>query len=195
MPKLIKPKLAIELIPSSCHFSNVRTMIPKKDWDTIRFSVYKNAQHKCEICGGNGIDQGYKHRVECHEIWDYDDENKVQKLVGLISLCVVCHQVKHIGRAMAMGRKQQCFKQLARINKWTLAQINEYIRVSFEKHLERSKFQWTLDISMLNEEPYSLGLKLGQKRIFEVKRYKKKRKKKSTKKKAAKKANKRPPRR
>jgi len=191
-----KPKLTVELIPRSCHFSNVRTTVKKQEWDKIRFISYEAAGHKCEICGDTGKNQGYKHNVECHEIWEYDDENKIQKLVGLISLCVRCHQVKHIGRAIAIGKHQEAYNQLAKVNKWTKQQVEQHILESFEIHKERSKYEWDLDISILAEEPYEIKLKNTKKRIFEVKKYKKKRKrsKTKTKKAAAKKvANKRPP--
>ena len=64
-----KPKLLIELIPKTCHYSNVRTTVSKQEWDKIRFISYAVADNKCEICGDVGTNQGYKHNVECHEIW------------------------------------------------------------------------------------------------------------------------------
>src|SRR5260221_10581904 len=99
------PKLTVELIPSTCHFSNVRTSVKAKEWDKIRFISYAAADNKCEICSETGKEQGYKHNVECHEIWEYDDVNHVQKLIGLISLCPTCHHVKHIGRSMMIGKQ------------------------------------------------------------------------------------------
>jgi hypothetical protein len=194
--KVKKPKLAVELIPSTCHFSNVRTTVKAKEWDKIRFLSYAAAGNKCQICKSVGTDQGYKHEVECHEIWEYDDENHVQTLVGLISLCPICHQVKHIGRAIKMGRFTVCVKQLALVNKWNREQIDAHVAESFEVYKERSKHEWTLDLSLLNEEPYNLNIDITKKRIFEVKKYKKKRKKKkaTAKKAAPKKTSKRPPR-
>lgn len=168
------PKLTIELIPTTCHFSNVRTMVTPKDWDKLRFASYELANNKCQICGDNGLNQGYKHKVECHEIWEYDDINHIQKLTGLISLCPTCHQVKHIGRAIAIGKQKECFKQLAKINNWNQEQILLHITSSFELHKKRSKFQWTLDISILESEPYNIVIKKTKKRIFEIKKYKKK---------------------
>ena len=185
-----KIKLSIELIPSTCHFSNVRTTVKPKEWDKIRHISYEKAGHVCEICGDTGKNQGHKHNVECHEIWEYDDVNHIQKLVGLISLCVHCHQVKHIGRAIKMGRLTQCVKQLAKVNKWTREQIDKHIEESFEIYKERSKFQWELDITLLEKKPYEIKLKKTTKRIFEIKKYKKKRKKKTP---IKKKTNKRPP--
>lgn len=172
-----KPKLSVELIPSTCHFSNVRTTVTPAEWDKIRFISYAAADNKCEICGSHGKLQGYKHFVECHEIWDYDDVNHVQTLTGLISLCPTCHQVKHIGRSIAIGKISVCKQQLAKVNNWTEKQIDDHIVSSFELHKERSKHQWTLDISLLKTEPYSINVKDTTERIFEVKKFKKKKKK------------------
>lgn len=185
-----KIKLTVELIPKTCHFSNVRTMVKSSEWDKIRHISYNIANHKCEICQDTGLNQGYKHPVECHEVWDYDDTTKVQKLIKLVSLCVLCHQVKHIGRAMAMGRQTICFRKLAVVNKWTRPQIDAHIIESFAVYKERSQHEWTLDLSILNQAPYNLDIKLDKKRIFEVKKYKKKKKRKP---KATTPINKRPP--
>ena len=178
MCALSKPKLTVELIPSTCHFSNVRTTVTPAEWDKIRFISYAAANNKCEICGSHGKLQGYKHFVECHEIWNYDDINHVQTLTGLISLCPICHQVKHIGRSIAIGKIAVCKQQLAKVNKWTPKEIDDHIISSFELHKERSKHEWTLDISMLRTEPYSIDIKDTTQKIFEVKKYKKKKKKK-----------------
>ena len=39
-----------------------------------------------------------------HEVWDYDDARRVQRLVRLIALCPACHEVKHLGLAAKRGR-------------------------------------------------------------------------------------------
>ena len=191
-----KPKLTIELVPSTCHFSNVRTTIKPKEWDKVRFISYEAAGHKCEICGDTGKNQGYNHNVECHEIWHYDDTNHIQKLVGLVSLCPICHQVKHIGRSIAIGKEKQCHAQLRKVNKWTQEQVNEHVRKSFEVYVERSQHEWELDISILEDKPYEIKLKPFTKRKFKVKKYKKKKRKKASAKKAPakKKSNRRPKR-
>ena len=173
-----KKELLVELIPKTCHYSNVRTTVKPTEWDKIRFISYEAANNKCEICGDSGKNQGYKHAVECHEIWHYDDEKHIQNLLGLISLCPLCHMTKHIGRAMAMGRENFCYTQLAKVNNWTKEQIQEHVLSSFEVHKERSKHEWTLDISLLEKAPYNIKLKPFKNRIFEVKKYKKKPKKK-----------------
>lgn len=174
------PKLTIELIPKTCWFSSVRTMVSASNWNKIRKISYELAKNKCQICGDNGINQGYKHPVECHEIWEYDDINHIQRLIGLISLCVKCHQVKHIGRTIAMGKEQPLFKHIMKINKWTKAKLENYIQECFIIHKERSKYKWELDISILKDEPFNINIK-DKPRIFKPKKYKKKRKNKKPK--------------
>jgi hypothetical protein len=108
----------------------------------------------------------------------------------------VCHQVKHIGRSIAIGKEKQCHTQLRKVNKWTQEQVNEHIQKSFEVYKERSQHEWELDISILEDEPYGIKLKPFTKRKFKVKKYKKKKRKKTAAKKlAVKKVIKRRPKR
>lgn len=161
-------KLTVELVPKTCHYSNVRTMVTTKEWDVIRHLVYDKADNKCEICGDVGTNQGYKHRVECHEVWQYDESDYTQRLVGLVALCPTCHQVKHIGRARAIGKIYECYKQLSKINHWTKEMIEKHISEANEEYSVRSKVEWSLDISLLNKKPYELNLDLTKERIFEM---------------------------
>lgn len=138
--------LTIELIPSTSWFSNLRSLLEKEEWDKIRKGCYKKAAYKCEICGGKGP----IHPVECHETWDYDEEKKIQKLVGLIALCPSCHQTKHYGLAMINGKEQSVKKHLMKINSLTEKEVDEYIKLVFEEWKRRNKIQWTLDVSILD---------------------------------------------
>ncbi len=176
-----KIKLTVELVPKTCHYSNVRTTLKPKEWDTIRFLSYELAGYKCEICGQTGLEQGYQHKLECHEIWEYNDKKFIQKLVGVISLCPLCHQVKHIGRANAMGKQADVFKQLELINGWTHKEVVEHVAQSFDVYYERSKHQWVLDISILKKPPFNLEIDSDIKRKFKktYKRKRRRRKKKS----------------
>ncbi len=179
MAKKTKTKLTVELIPSTCHYSNVRTTIKPKDWNILRFASYEKAKHRCEICKEIGTEQGYPHNLECHEIWDYDDVTKVQKLIGLISLCPLCHQVKHIGRANAMGRQADVFEQLEKVNDWTHKDVVDHVAKAFEQYKERSKYEWLLDLSLLTEEPYNMDINLEGKRKVKKPRMKRRRRRRA----------------
>ena len=146
-----KPKLTIELIPSTSFYTNVRSILPKSQWDRLRKDSYKKAQFKCEICKESGLDQGYKHALECHEIWEYKADN-TQLLKGLISLCPRCHQVKHIGRTIAIGKKKEAYAHMKKVNKFTKDMIDAYIGYCFQEQKERSKIKWKLNLLILVEK-------------------------------------------
>jgi hypothetical protein len=171
-----KNELIIDLIPKTCWWSSVRAMVTPAQWDILRFATYKKADNKCEVCGGIGTKQGFKHKVECHEIFEYDTETKTQKLTRLISLCPMCHLTTHFGRAQIMGKESNCINHMFKVNKWTMEKIKIHIAEAFRTYKERSKYVWKLDISLLNKEPYNLNLELEKERIFEVKKYVKKKK-------------------
>ena len=138
-------KLIIDLIPSSCFYSNVRTNVQKKTWDKIRKKVYKKANYKCEIC--NGV--GKKHPVECHEIWEYKKGKQILK--GFIALCPSCHEVKHFGLAQHRGFEERAKKHLMKINKWNEKETEKHIINAFNTWNKRSLQEWELDISFLEK--------------------------------------------
>lgn len=139
-------KLTIELVPQTCWYSNVRSEVSKEDWEKIKKHFSVKAKYRCEICGGKGP----KWPVECHEIWDYDDKNKIQKLVSMTSLCPSCHEVKHIGLASIKGRIEQATQHLACVNGWTEDTARNYVTAQFEIWKQRSLSNWTLDVSYID---------------------------------------------
>lgn len=106
-------KLIPNAIPPESHGKNLRSMLPKDDWDLLRTNCYMAAEYKCEICGS----AGKKHPVEAHEEWAFDMEKRVQTLTGIHALCPDCHLVKHIGRAHHIGKFEKAFKHFCKVNK------------------------------------------------------------------------------
>lgn len=142
-----QPKLTIELVPNTSWYRNVRSAVDPMQWDALRKHSYKKANHRCEICNG----KGKKHPVECHEIWEYDDQKNTQTLTGLTSLCPSCHEVKHIGLALKRGRIEEAAAHLAKINNWDYEQTSDYVMQSFAAHEARNQRQWTVDLSILGD--------------------------------------------
>lgn len=140
-------KLTLDLVPSTCWFSNVRSCVSKKRWDKIKSRVCSQAWDTCQICGGVGP----RHPVECHEVWSYDDTKQIQKLVGMVALCPACHQVKHFGLAQIKGKGEVALQHLMQVNQWTQKRAEKHIKESFERWAERSKKKWKLDISHLSD--------------------------------------------
>ena len=106
--------------------------------------VYELAGKRCEVCGGRGS----KHPVECHEVWEYDETARVQRLVRMVALCPACHEVKHIGLANIKGRGEIAAAHLAEVNDWT-PQVTAVYDQAFDVWKARSNRTWSLDVSAL----------------------------------------------
>ncbi len=135
-------RLFVDLVPSSCWFTNVRSAVDPADWDALRRHVYRRAGNRCEICGASG-------RLEAHERWAYDAGRCVQALKRLIALCPNCHAATHFGLAQIRGLKGQALAHLQRVNRWTRAQAVAHVEDAFRIWEEQSRHDWTLDLSLL----------------------------------------------
>jgi len=127
-----EPRLTVEIIPTSLHGKNPRTVNGKAWWEGNRKKLYQAAGHRCEICGG----VGKHHAVEAHERYEYDEADRppCQRLVGLIALCPACHGVKHLYRTHAFSTQQgdpsiyeSALRHLAQLNGWSHAQVQAYL--------------------------------------------------------------------
>jgi hypothetical protein len=137
--------LTIELVPKTAWYKNVRSNVSKEEWERLKKITFSRARHRCEICGGRG--QSWP--VECHEIFAYDDERHIQKLVRLVALCPACHEVKHIGLAGLRGKGNAARAHLAKVNDWSMEDAGLYIEGCFEVWHRRSRHEWKLDLSYL----------------------------------------------
>ena len=142
-------KLSIELVPQSCWYNNVRSNVAPAEWDFLRKKSYQLAGHKCEVCGDVGQRQGFRHSVECHEEWSY--ENGKQTLVKLISLCPYCHKCKHPGLANIKNEGHLVLSQLMLVNDMTESEAKSYLQEAFELWEERSSQEWELNIDYIEE--------------------------------------------
>lgn len=140
--------LTIELVPETSWFTNLRSLMSKEDWDRIRRSCYRKANYRCEICGG----KGEKWPVECHEVWEYDTVNRVQKLIRTIALCPACHQVKHIGLAEIRGKYGEALDHFCKVNQKPVWFAEKYINEQFDLWRERSQHEWNLNLDWLKEQ-------------------------------------------
>jgi len=141
-------KLIPEMIPKTSFFSNLRSILSKDQWDVARRSCYKKACYICEICGG----RGEKHPVECHEVWDYNEKTKIQKLVRLIALCPACHEVVHIGLAGIRGREKQAMEHLKTVNGLSDRKAQHVVEKAWKKWKQRNTVKWVLDITAITDE-------------------------------------------
>lgn len=153
-------ELFVDLVPSTCWFTNVRYCVDRTEWDRIRNFIYKRADYKCECCG---IDTKINNiRLDAHERWDYNENTFTQKLVRLIALCFYCHQSTHIGLAGIIGKYQEAFNHLQKIRNFTDIECKIHIDDAFTKHRYRSKIEWNLDLSLIENNNIKLSNKVSK---------------------------------
>ena len=140
----MKYKLEIELVPATVWFSSLYRILPKKVWNQIRAELIEKHGRKCHICGET------EGRMSMHEIWEYDDNNHIQKLVGFQLLCNLCHHVKHIGLAEILASQgkldyNEVVNHFCKVNNCSLENFKIHDKKVTKLWEERSKHQWKQD--------------------------------------------------
>ncbi len=148
--------LFVDLVPTSCWFTNVRWCVDSKDWERLRRMVNNRARHRCEVCG-RGKDPGTRRWLEAHERWAYDNATHVQSLRRIILLCTDCHQTTHFGFAQVSGNESHALAHLMRITGMTANQAQQHIDDAFRLWNRRSNRNWTLDLSILTGAGLSIA--------------------------------------
>jgi hypothetical protein len=136
-------KLEIELVPETAWKINFRTRISREGWDKIRKQAYSEADNKCGICRKEG-------KLNCHEIWEYDDKKHIQRLKGFIALCDDCHMIKHIGFASIQASEgkldmKKLIEHFLKVNGENKDVFEEHKSNAFSIWEERSKHKWRVD--------------------------------------------------
>ncbi len=137
-------KLDFEMVPDSCWYSNLRSILSPAQWDVVRRDAYSRAQGRCMICGAPAS------RLEAHEHWSYDEKNCVQKLETVVAVCKSCHEVIHIGRTSLTGGEERACAHFMKVNGCSYAEYRKTLGAATEAHRRRNAVaEWKLDVSWL----------------------------------------------
>lgn len=139
-------KLNFGLVPDSCWYSNLRSILSPAQWDVVRKEAYGRANGRCMICGTP------TKRLEAHEQWEYDEKNGVQKLKNVVAVCGDCHRVIHIGRTSLMGGEERAAEHFMKVNGCSYADYRKALGEANEAHRRRNLVsEWKLDLSYLKK--------------------------------------------
>lgn len=144
-PSKVGIKLVVELVPESCWFSNLRSVLSPEKWKALKSLAYKKANYRCEICGGRGP----QWPVEAHEVWEYFDDIGEQRLKSIVALCPSCHEVKHFGLAKCRRRGEIALMHFMQVNGLDRARSTAYIDAQFDIWYQRSQKKWRTDLKAL----------------------------------------------
>jgi hypothetical protein len=137
------PRLAVELIPKPCWGKNLRNALPRAKWEQLSDQVRTQYNQRCGICGASG-------KLHCHERWRYDETAFVQRLDGLIALCELCHQAKHMGRTATLAREgvldyNRVVEHFCQVNKCSRGSFDIYLSEEYADWDWRNKHEWRTD--------------------------------------------------
>jgi hypothetical protein len=134
--------LFVDLVPSSCWFTNVRSCVAARDWERLRRMIIRRAGGVCECCGQSP-------GTDAHERWHYDDTSGVQSLRRLILVCGACHEATHMGFANVRERGEIARAHLQRVTGLSDPATAEHINRAFTLWQQRSARTWELNLTML----------------------------------------------
>ena len=140
--------LFVDLVPSSCWFTNVRSCVSEADWERLRRTITTRAGRRCEICG-SAEDRDRRRWLEAHERWTYDAAARRQTLRRLICLCTDCHTMTHFGLATVRGTDAAALGHLMAVTALSRSEAEAHVRQAFRTWEERSAVTWSLDLTML----------------------------------------------
>ena len=140
----MKYKLNFELVPDGCWYSNLRTILSKRQWDFLKSDAKSRAGGKCMICGKK------TDKLDAHERWSYDAEKGVQKLEDILAVCKDCHSVIHIGYTQLKGNEERAENHFMKVNGCSFAQYRKALGEANDIHKRLNEVgEWKLDLSYL----------------------------------------------
>lgn len=150
LPRMYRqqPALLPDMLPDTTWEQNIRQYHGQETWNRLRKHAYANAGFRCEICGEKG-------KLEAHEHWEFDNDNIVQRLVGLYCLCTLCHKVHHLGLAKRMGIYADVKDHLRRVNNWTEIELYDALGQAYEVWQQRCEYTWAVDLSIVMDSSYA----------------------------------------
>lgn len=159
------PRLGIGLIPQAAWGRNLRAVVSGQEWARLRWEFGAALERPsgtggydcgrscrghdflvCEIC------EGKFGGLHLHELWDFNHNTRVQKLIGLKAICEDCHNVVHFGRAEIVGLADRSVEHLKGINGWTDSQVSAHVNEAKALWLKQSWVRYELDFDWLFEK-------------------------------------------
>ena len=137
MHKLI---LETELVPETCWYTNLRSILTQKNWRMLSQAVRERSGGVCPICGM----ETPMEELDAHETWGYNDITHEQYLEKIVGICDNCHMVKHIGKTNIDGLYEVAREWHAAVNDVSVEESEKIIANDFQVWKERSQHDWRL---------------------------------------------------
>ncbi len=137
--------LNFELVPDSCWYSNLRSLLSKAQWEFIKKDARERANGRCMICGRKST------RLETHEQWVYDENTNTQILSDVKAICPDCHRVIHFGlTSLRFDDTKRYENHFIKVNNCTYSDFKAQLNKANIDHQRRNLVdEWKLDLQYL----------------------------------------------
>jgi hypothetical protein len=154
------PPIVPDLIPFSSWGSSLANLLTSDSWAEIRRPLLQKTGSKCQLCGTRPT----RRSPDCHEVWAYSEppgwaserQVGVQRLIGIVAVCELCHEMFHLGLARVRGRDGIAGDRLRAFNQWSGQELAVYNKASSNLGFRRSRRRWLLDLSLVTLGGFSL---------------------------------------
>lgn len=141
---LLAMKLPFDLVPKSSWGENLRNKLGRSKWDKLRKQVLADQGNRCAICRST-------EKLQCHEVWEFNDRSGTQLLRRFQAICSMCHLASHIGLAQKLAAQghvnlDNVVAHSLRINGIDRQQFEELRIQAFELWRDRSARKWKLEL-------------------------------------------------
>lgn len=138
-------RLTIDPVPAPSAGRNLATELPDSLWDKISKSVRERAGSRCQICD-EFCNEPYQ--LDCHEEWRYEGKTRIQRLVGFVALCKLCHYVRHMRSISLSGEdlpdSPHVIAHFCRVNGCDTAAFYAAKAEASALYRVRSRHKWTI---------------------------------------------------
>lgn len=156
--------IKIEVCPEKCTGINLHShnIIDELLWSKISHLIRSRQRGICQCCGvtPHGGATAEMSTLVAHEVWYFDKENHVQKLIDIVCICKRCHLTIHYANLL---RNKNINERESFISKAHYMEVNHCSEIDFERELNEALAlyrelnlieEWTLDISYVLEQGY-----------------------------------------
>ncbi len=140
---MAKLKLEIEPRPASTWGVTLANILPRKEWAELARQCKWEADYTCVICKADGT------KMHAHEVWEFDDKKKIQRLIDIQCCCVLCHDVHHFGRSSqvySLRYQEQLIRHWCKVNKLTKADFQRHLQVIHTISKKRTRFHYQVKV-------------------------------------------------
>ena len=149
-PRTLVSMLAPALVPEPLWGLSAARKLTRGQWQSIRTAQLSSSHSTCLHCGLR-----QEKGLVCHEVWDYDDATGEATLKGFQIACRDCTGVHHIGRAGALGFREQALAHMAIVNGMSVDEAERLADSAYVLWRSRSARSWICRVNktLLEEHP------------------------------------------